>query len=229
MRGYGQFCPVALASEVFAERWTPLILRELLAGARRFVDLHRGVPRISRNLLSMRLSALQHAGIIERKAGANGRGCEYHLTTAGHEFRSVIDALGSWGYKWCTHDLRDEQIDPDHLMWILRRLVQIENLPERRVVVSFRFRQKPKCRFWLVLNRPEVDLCLLDPGFDVDLEVLAEVNALAQICLGHLSVSDAVRHGGLSLSGSRHYCKALSGWLGVSRFALSATGSTGAR
>jgi len=223
MKGYGQFCPVALGSEVFAERWTPLILRELLAGARRFVELHRGVPRMSRNLLSQRLAALEHAGSIERRAGANGRGAEYHLTTAGHEFRSVIDALGTWGYKWCTHDLRDENIDPDHLMWILRRLVRIVNLPEQRVVVFFRFRQDPKSRFWLVLARPEVDLCVVDPGFDIDVEVLADVNSLAQICLGHLSVSDAVSRGGMALSGSRQYCRALSSWLGVSRFALAAS------
>jgi DNA-binding HxlR family transcriptional regulator len=229
MKGYSQFCPVALASELFAERWTPLILRELLAGARRFADLHRGMPRISRNLLSQRLSMLVRAGIIERKAGANGKGCEYHLTTAGGEFRSVIDALGTWGYKWCTHDLQDEQIDPDHLMWVLRRLVRTDNLPEGRVVVCFRFRQDSKRRFWLVLNRPEVDLCLFDPGFDVDLEVLADVSALAQICLGHLSVRDAVTRSGLSLSGPRQYCRALPGWLGVSRFAVAAAGSNAAR
>jgi DNA-binding HxlR family transcriptional regulator len=219
MKGYGQFCPVALASEVFAERWTPLILRELLAGARRFADLHRGVPRMSRNLLTQRLGALQHAGIIERKVGANGRGCEYHLTEAGHEFRSVIDALGTWGYKWSTRDIRDEQIDADHLMWVLRRLVRTEKLPEERVVICFRFRQDPKRRFWLVLNRPEVDLCLFDPGFDIDLEVLADVTALARICLGRLSVNDATSRAGLSLTGPRHYCRAFSGWLGVSRFA----------
>lgn len=222
MKGYGQFCPVALASEVFAERWTPLILRELLAGARRFADLHRGVPRISRNLLTQRLLALQHAGIIERKTSANGRGHEYHLTAAGQEFRAVIDALGSWGYKWSTQDLRDEQIDPDHLMWALRRLVRRDNLPDHRVVVCFRFRQEPKRRFWLVLNREEVDLCLFDPGFDLDLEVLANVHALAEICLGHLSVSDAANRGGLTLSGPRAYCRALPTWLGVSRFALAA-------
>lgn len=228
MKGYGQFCPVALASEIFAERWTPLILRELLAGARRFAELHRGVPRMSRNLLSQRLSALEHAGIIERRTGAHRKACEYHLTIAGHEFRSVIDALGTWGYKWCTHDLRDENIDADHLMWILRRLILIANLPERRVVVCFRFRQEAKRRFWLVLNRPEVDLCLFDPGFDVDLEVVTDVNPLAQICLGHLSVRDAMSRGGLSLCGPRQYCRAFGSWLGVSRFALPAVRSTGA-
>jgi len=223
MRGYGQFCPVALAAEVFAERWTPLILRELLAGARRFADLHRGVPRMSRNLLTQRLDSLKHAGIIDRKPAPNGRGHEYFLTVAGQEFRSVIDALGTWGYKWSTRDLRDEHLDPDHLMWVLRRLIRIENLPERRVVVCFRFRQDPKRRFWLVLNRPEVDLCLFDPGFEVDVEVFADLGALAQICLGHLSFRDATCQGRVSLCGLKHYCKELSNWIGVSRFAPAAS------
>jgi DNA-binding HxlR family transcriptional regulator len=222
MKGYGQFCPVALAAEVFAERWTPLILRELLAGTRRFADLHRGVPRMSRNLLAYRLDALRHAGIIDRKVAANGRGHEYFLTSAGQEFRSVVDALGNWGYKWCTRDLRDEYLDPDHLMWVLRRLIRIENLPDRRVVVCFRFRQDPKRRFWLVLNRPEVDLCLFDPGFDVHVEVLADMKALAQICLGHLSLRDAACRNKVSLSGPKHYYQELSHWIGVSHFASAA-------
>ena len=139
MKGYGQFCPVALAAEVFAERWTPLILRELLSGAHHFADLHRGVPRISRNLLCQRLDALAHGGIIERRPAPNGRGHEYWLTAAGREFGPVIEALGIWGYKWAAHDLRDEHLDPDFLMWVMHRLVRIENLPERRVVILFRF------------------------------------------------------------------------------------------
>src|SRR5690349_10750346 len=134
MKGYGQFCPVALAAELFAERWTPLILRELFHGARRFVDIHRGVPRISRHLLALRLQALEHAGLVEHKVGATGRGGEYGLTEAGREFEPVIEALGVWGYKWTTRDLRDEHLDPDYIMWTGRRLVRIENQPDRRVV-----------------------------------------------------------------------------------------------
>lgn len=221
MKGYGQFCPVAMGAEVFAERWTPLILRELLAGARHFAHLHRGLPRISRNLLTLRLDALQHAGIIEKQVPANGRGYEYCLTAAGREFSPVIEALGTWGYKWCTRDLRDEQIDPDHLMWVLRRLVRIENLPLRRVVICFRFRQNPNRRFWLVLNRPEVDVCLKDPGFETDVQVLADLRALADICLGHLSFQTASWQGKVVLSGPSHYREELANWIGVTRFATS--------
>jgi DNA-binding HxlR family transcriptional regulator len=219
MKGYGQFCPVALAAEVFAERWTPLILRELLCGARRFAEIHRGVPRISRNLLCQRLDALAHSGIIERKPIAQRRGFEYHLSDAGREFGPVIESLGVWGYKWSSRDLRDENLDPDFLMWVLHRLVRTENLPDHRVVVFFRFNQAPKRRYWLILNRPEIDVCLFDPGFEIDLEVVADVRALANICLGHLSVVDAVRRGAVTLNGARQFCKKLPTWLGTAHYA----------
>ena len=222
MKGYGQFCPVALAAEVFAERWTPLILRELLSGARRFADIHRGVPRISRNLLCQRLDSLAHTGIIERKPIVNGRGFEYHLTGAGREFGPVIESLGAWGYKWSTRDLRDEHLDPDFLIWVLHRLMRKENLPDHRIVLFFQFQEKPKRRYWLVLNRPDVDVCLFDPGFGVDLEVLANVRALADICLGHLSVRDATARGWLTLVGTRPLCRTFPTWLGTAHYASAA-------
>jgi DNA-binding HxlR family transcriptional regulator len=222
MKGYGQFCPVALAAEVFAERWTPLILRELLSGARRFADIHRGVPRISRNLLCQRLDALAHSGIIDRKPIGNRRGFEYQLTDAGREFGPVIESLGAWGYKWSTRDLRDEDLDPDFLMWVMHRLVRTENLPDRRVVVFFKFRQAPKRRYWLVLNRTECDVCLFDPGFGIDLEVVADLRALAEICLGHLTVGDATKHGALTLSGARNFCRKFPTWLGTAHYASAA-------
>jgi len=219
MKGYGQFCPVALAAEVFAERWTPLILRELLSGARRFADIHRGVPRISRNLLCQRLDTLAHIGIIERKPLPRTRGSEYHLTQAGREFAPVVESLGVWGYKWSSRDLRDENLDPDFLMWVLHKLIRRENLPDHRVVVFFQFRQAPKRRYWLVLNRTDVDVCLFDPGFGVDLEVLSDLRALADICLGHLRLRDAVSRGWLMLSGARHVCKDFSNWVSPTHFA----------
>jgi DNA-binding HxlR family transcriptional regulator len=222
MKGYGQFCPVALAAEVFAERWTPLILRELLYGARRFSDIHRGVPRISRNLLCLRLDALVHSGIIERKPIANGRGFDYDLTTAGREFAPVIASLGAWGYKWSSRDLHDEHLDPDFIMWALHWLVRTENLPHRRVVILFQFRQSPKRRYWLVLSRPDVDVCLVDPGFEVDLEVVTEARTVADICLGHISVRDAANRGALTLSGAGHVRREFPTWLGTAHYTSAA-------
>lgn len=223
MKGYGQFCPVALAAEVFAERWTPLILRELLDGARRFADIHRGVPRISRHLLALRLRALEHAGVVEHKIARTGRGGEYGLTEAGREFAPVIESLGDWGYKWSTRNLRDEHLDPDYVMFAVHKLIRIDSLPERRVVVQFRLSEHPRRRYWLVLSRRDVDLCIIDPGFDVDLEVVAGTRALAEICLGHLRVAEAIGRGWLTATGPRQYCRDLERWLGVTPFAAIAS------
>lgn len=219
MSSYGQFCPVALGAEIFAERWTPLILRELLMGGRRFSDIHRGVPRMSKNLLTQRLHSLQRSGIIEQVPSDEGHGHEYRLTVAGRELGAVIDALGLWGYRWASKDLTDKDLDPDFLMWALRRMVRVDALPDERVVLLFRFRRHTDREFWLVLQRPEVDLCLFDPGYDVILEIESEVTALARVCLGQLSLPQAMRDGGVEVHGAPHHRSALASWLGVTRFA----------
>ncbi len=218
MTTYGQFCPVALGAEIFAERWTPLILRELLMGGRRFSDIQRGVPRMSKNLLTQRLHALQRSGIIEQRPAQDGHH-EYHLTVGGRELGAVIDALGTWGYRWASKDLADKNLDPDFLMWSLRRLVRIDAIPDKRVVLQFRFRGHKDRLFWLVLERPNVDLCLFDPGYEVNLEIEAEVQSLARVCLGHLALLQAMRDGGVEVHGAPHYRNALPNWLGVTRFA----------
>lgn len=219
MTAYGQFCPVALGAEIFAERWTPLIVRELLYGPRGFTDLHRGVPRISRNLLVQRLESLRRSGIIEQVLAAHGHRHEYRLTPAGRALGPVIDALGTWGYNWASKDLHDEQLDPDFLMWALRRLVRVDALPEERVVVVFHFRRHADRYFWLVLHRPDVDLCLNDPGYDVSLEVEGEVSALARVCLGQIDLPCAMRTAEIEVRGAPRYRRALASWLGVTRFA----------
>ena len=219
MTAYGQFCPVALGAEIFAERWTPLIVRELLISARGFSDLHRGVPRISKNLLVQRLESLRRSGIIEQVAVGGGHRHEYRLTVAGRALGPVIDALGTWGYNWASKDLHDEELDPDFLMWSLRRLVRVDELPDERVVVMFRFRQHTDRLFWLVLHRPDVDLCLYDPGYEVGLEVESTVAALARVCLGQTDLPCAVRSAEIEVHGAPRYRRALSSWLGVTRFA----------
>jgi len=219
MSAYGQYCPVALGAEIFAERWTPLILRELLLGARRFGAIQRGVPRMSRNLLTQRLVSLQGAGILERRAATGGRGFEYQLTEAGRELQGVIDALGTWGYRWASKDLTGTDLDPDFIMWSLRRMVRVDALPEGQVVVHVRFRGDAKHRYWLVLKRPEADLCLFDPGFDVDVELRAEPESLAHVCLGHLQLAQAVKAGGIELTGAPRHRRGICEWLGVTRFA----------
>jgi DNA-binding HxlR family transcriptional regulator len=219
MRGYGQFCPVALGAEVFAERWTPLILRELLAGSHRFSELQRGLPRIPRALLAQRLGSLERAGLIERRPTRAGRGSEYHLSPAGLSFRPVVEALGHWGYQWAAEQLRPDNLDAGLLMWFLRRRVQVDRLPAARVTVQFAFRDAEKRSFWLVLHRPDVDLCLTDPGFDTDLCVTTDVRTFTRVYLGHTSIAHALGDGSVAMQGASDLRRGFSGWLGLSPFA----------
>jgi DNA-binding HxlR family transcriptional regulator len=219
MSTYGQFCPVALGAEIFAERWTPLIVRELLMGSRRFCDIQRGNPKISKNLLTRRLQSLCSSGIIELVPAESGHGHEYQLTVAGRELGAVIDALGTWGYRWASKDITDKHLDPGWLMWVLRRMIRVDALPDERVVLLFRFRRHTDQLFWLVLHRPEVDLCLFDPGYELSLEIDAEVEALARVMLGKGSLLDAIRCGGVEVHGAPRYRNALPSWIGMTRFA----------
>lgn len=219
MSTYGQFCPIALGAEIFAERWTPLIVRELLLGARRFCDIQRGVPRISRNLLTQRLESLQGSGIIERLATDGGQRHEYRLTVAGRELGAVLEALGTWGYRWASKDLTNKDLDPGFLMWVLRRSFRVDALPDERVVLLFQFRRHKGQFFWLVLQRPDVDLCVFDPGYEVNLEIDAEVEALARVYLGRASLRQLMRSGEVEVHGAPRYRNALPNWLGVTHFA----------
>lgn len=178
MYRYGQFCPIAVACEVFAERWTPLVRRELAAGSRRFNELQRGVPLMSRTLLAQRLRELEAAGLVERVPKPNGHGFEYRLRPAGEELKPIILQLGEWGRRWVYTRVSREDLDPGLLMWDMHRRIHTDALPERRVVVQFEFLGLPRGskgakHWWLVLERPDVELCLKDPGYAVDLLVTA--------------------------------------------------------
>jgi DNA-binding HxlR family transcriptional regulator len=224
MRGYGQFCPVAVACEVFAERWTPLILREMFCGSRRFNDLRRGMPLISRTLLAQRLQTLEESGVIESSPLANGRGREYRLTQAGEEFRAVIDRLGEWGQRWIHGRVSPENLDAGLLMWDIHRRIAVDRLPAERVVARFDFRGTPVGyrglrTLWLILQRPEVDLCLKDPGFEADIVVSADLRAITKVWLGDLRFSEALRSRAIVVEGPRKWTQALPGWLLLSGFA----------
>ena len=224
MKGYGQFCPVAVASEIFAERWTPLILRELFSGSRRFNEIRSGMPLISRTLLAQRLHQLEDAGVIESAPLNAGRGREYRLTPAGKEFREVVERLGEWGQRHAAHQFAPGNLDPALLMWTMHRRIDVAHLPSPRVVVRFELRGMPsRClrlqTCWLVLERSGVDVCMKDPGFEVNLTVRADVGALARVWAGHLLWADAVRTGGIKLDGPAPLAQAFPGWLQLSHFA----------
>jgi DNA-binding HxlR family transcriptional regulator len=224
MKSYGQFCPVAVACEIFAERWTPLILRELLTGSRRFNEIRSGVPLISRTLLAQRLHHLEEAGVIESAPLHAGRGREYQLTKAGKEFREVVERLGEWGQRHAAQQFAPDNLDPQLLMWAMHRRIDVSHLPAPRVVVRFELRGVPsRClrmwMCWLVLERSGVDVCMRDPGFAVDMTVHADVGALARVWTGHLGWADAVRSGGIKLEGPKALVQAFPGWLQLSHFA----------
>lgn len=221
--GFGQICPVAVACEVFAERWTPLILREMLAGSQHFNEIHRGVPLISRALLVSRLRRLEARGVIVREPVPGGRGHRYRLTEAGREFHSVIEGLGTWGQRWTARVERDN-LDPGFLMWNVRRHIALDRLPPRRMVVRFKYggvpvRYRGPRRFWLLLERTQVDLCVEDPGFEVDLYVDADLTAMARWWLGDTTFEDALRSRKIQLTGSRQLARAFPSWFMLSRFA----------
>lgn len=229
-RGYGQFCPVALAAEVLAERWTPLVVRELLCGSVRFNDLQRGVPRMSSALLARRLKELQFAGIVERRRGAGGS-FEYHLTAAGRELFPVVEKMGLWAQRWLRHDLvNTANLDPDLLMWDIRRNVLAKSLPsDSRYVAEFRLSGVPisQRRYWLVFEHGVVDLCYRNPGFEVDLFVEANLRVLTQVWLGHIPIEQAIRDGRLRLDGSRGDVAAFRSWFTLNVFAPAGREPTG--
>ncbi|MGB7541975.1 MAG: helix-turn-helix domain-containing protein [Burkholderiales bacterium] len=221
--GFGQFCPVAVACEVFAARWTPIILRELFAGAQQFNEIHRGIPLISRPLLVRRLRQLEAAGVITREPLPTGRGRRYCLTEAGKEFHSVIDGLGAWGQRWTVRVDR-KNLDPGFLIWNMRRRIALDRLPPRRVVVRFKFSgvaatyRGPRI-FWLMLERTQADLCIEDPGFEVDLYVEADLAAMAKVWLGDVPFESVLRSNEVRLVGSRELVKMFPSWLMLSHFA----------
>jgi DNA-binding HxlR family transcriptional regulator len=219
MSTYGQFCPVAKAAEIFAERWTPLILRELLSGSHRFNELERGLPRISRTLLTQRLRTLEEVGLVERRVGSGGRTPEYHLTQAGEDLFDVIVRLGEWSQRWFNPLLDLDNLDPQLLMWDIHRRLNSESLPSRQVVVQFDFRGDRTGSYWLILEPGAPSVCWDPPGFEIDLVVAADTMALHRVWLGHQSLANALRSGEVALDGPRELTRAFPEWLALSTFA----------
>jgi DNA-binding HxlR family transcriptional regulator len=221
MSGYGQFCPVAQALEVVGERWTLLIVRELLCGNYRFGEILHGVPLISRSLLSQRLKALEDARLVERRARPAGNGHEYHLTPAGRELQPIVFGLGTWGQRWVRSDRDGGNLDPVLLMWDLRRNLDPECLPRQPTVVMFWFRdlKGKRSRYWLKVDRPEVELCLTNPGLEVELTVETTLRTMVDVWMGDRDVDDAIRGGAIDLKGAPGLTRGFPGWLLLSPFA----------
>jgi DNA-binding HxlR family transcriptional regulator len=220
---YKQFCPVAMAAEILCTRWTVVLLRELIAGSTRFNDLRRGVPRMSPALLSQRLKELEAAGIICRRPSPTEPGVlEYHLTDAGRELEPVVEAFGIWGQRWVAADISLQHLDVSLLMWDMRRNLDPTPMPKRRCVIQFLYPELPPAqRSWWLLVGPDigVDLCSVDPGFEVDLYVSTDLRTMTAIWMGVETVSSAQRAERLYLSGDRQLATDMQTWLGLSPFA----------
>jgi DNA-binding HxlR family transcriptional regulator len=220
---YKQFCPVAMAAEILCTRWTVVLLRELVAGSTRFNDLRRGVPRMSPALLSQRLKDLETAGVVSRTRARGASGVvEYRLTAAGRALEPLVEAFGMWGQRWLETERSLHNLDVSLLMWDMRRNLDPTPLPARRSVVQFQYPELPPAqRSWWLLVEPNigVDLCALDPGFDVDLYVSTDLRTMTAIWTGVDTVRDAVRTQRLQLTGDRRLAAAMPSWLGLSRFA----------
>jgi len=220
---YNQFCPVAMAAEILGTRWTLLVLRELVVGSTRFNDLRRGLPRMSPALLSKRLKELELAGVVARAPVAGEPGVyEYRLTQAGRELKPVVEAVGIWGQRWIETDVSLENLDPDLLMWDMRRNIDPKPMPQRRNVIQVIFTdQKEARRNWWLIVEPEhgVDLCSVDPGFDVDLYLTTDLRTMTRIWMGYISIAQAKEQGGLIVTGNKQLEAELGSWLMLSSFA----------
>ena len=220
---YRQFCPVAMAAEVVGTRWTLVLLRELVAGSTRFNDLRRGVARMSPTLLAKRLRELEAAGIVQRApVPAEPAHLAYELTEAGRDLTPVVEAIGMWGQKWIETEASLANLDPGLLMWDMRRNLPPSPMPARRSVVAFRYTDQPQTRrqWWLIVERGgEVDLCSIDPGFEVHIHVETDLSCMTEIWMGLTTTDAAVRDDRLTLIGDRHLAATMQQWLGLSPFA----------
>jgi DNA-binding HxlR family transcriptional regulator len=217
---YGQFCPVAMAAEIICSRWTALILREMLCGTTRFNDLRRGVPLMSPTLLSKRLKELTEAGVIAVKRTGQQGVAEYKLTEAGEDLRGVIMSLGTWGQRWVESSLSLKNLDPSLLMWDMRRHLVASLLPDRRCTVKFTYAELGgRKSWWIVSEAGEVDLCSVDPGYDVDLYVSASLHAMTAVWMGVSTLKAELDAGNITLTGDKAVARSMQQWLGLSPFA----------
>ena len=217
MRTYGQYCPIARGAEIFAERWTPLIIRNMYLGCGSFSEILEGAPGLSRTLLSQRLKQLERLGVVESSPKLEGRGHRYELTSAGHELFTVCKSLGEWGARWL--EIAPENLDPFVALWSMCNALRRDRLPDRRVVIRFDFtgRQRPE-RYWLLIELGDTEICKTYPGPE-DLYITAEAEAFVKWHAGQLTWTQATRHGRIQLDGPSWLVRAFPTWNARSKFA----------
>ncbi|MCV2866419.1 winged helix-turn-helix transcriptional regulator [Albidovulum sediminicola] len=214
MKGYGQFCPIAKAAEIFCERWTALVIRNLGAGAERFNDIHRGVPHMSATLLTRRLRQLEAEGLVQRRRSPTGRSWTYHLTEAGAEFLPLVGALGIWGQRWTRRELTEGELDLGLLIWGLEHSVDPLAFGSKRHVLRLSVSDQPehKRRYWFVCEEGGLDLCVSDPGGATDLFLDATLETLIRIYRGDVALEAAIADGRLQADGAPRHLRRLRQW-----------------
>lgn len=205
-KGYGQFCPLAMAMEILAERWTLLVVREILCGSTRFNEIQRGVPRMSSALLAKRLKELEHTGIITHQPAPGGGGALYRPTPAGQDLLPVLVGMGNWAQSWKRGGMIDDRnLDPKLLMWDIHRRIDISLIPDdRRFVIQFLFDGMPASQrlYWLMINNGGTEVCTKYPGFEIDLHVSCPLRVLTEIWLGHETMAAVLRREVMLLEGA---------------------------
>lgn len=216
---YGQFCPVAKAAEIVAERWTPLVIRELICGSTRFNEIRRGIPLMSPSLLSSRLRDLERVGVIVRRS--SGRDVTYELTESGRELEEFVEVLGNWGKRWTGSEYLDAELDPGILMLDMRRNVAFDAVPDERLTIEFELDgpSDRRSRYWLVLADRDADVCLDDPGYEPDVRVEAKLRDFIGAWMGDIPLDRAIRSRLIRLTGRREYCRQFPSWFRRSAFA----------
>ncbi|HEY0857304.1 MAG TPA: winged helix-turn-helix transcriptional regulator [Albitalea sp.] len=210
---YGQFCPIAKALEVLGERWTLLVARELLMGSTQFSQLQRGLPKISPTTLSKRLAEMQDAGLVVRRRIPQQDGHEYRLTAAGRELQPLIGVMAEWGMRWARAQMADDELDVGALMADIERRLVPEALPGGRTVLHFRFTDLDRFGAWWVrIDGGDVEVCLHDPGDDVDVYFTSTLRTLTEVWMGDVALSDARRSGALKVVGHDAWLRTLSAW-----------------
>jgi DNA-binding HxlR family transcriptional regulator len=218
VRTYGQYCPIARGAEIFAERWTPLIIRNLYLGCGNFTRILEGAPGLSRTLLSQRLEQLERIGVVKSARKARGRGSHYELTPAGHELFVVCRSLGEWGARWL--EIAPENLDPLVALWSMGNALRRDRLPDRRVVIRFDFTGRPRReRYWLLIELGDTEICKTYSGLDEDLYITADAEAFVKWHAGQLSWAQATRDGRIQLDGSPSLVRAFPTWNARSMFA----------
>lgn len=217
---FGQFCPVSKALEVLGERWTLMVTRELLMGSTRFNELQRGLGMISPTILTKRLNELAEAGIIIRRKIPGQRGYEYLVTDMGRELLPIIKSIGDWGMRWTRSTLPDTELDLEHLMVYLERAVVPSKLPGTSSVIKFHFTDiEEPAEWWILVNGDTTDVCIKDPGKDVDVYLTTDVRTMIQLWMGEADYGAAVRAGSLKLVGPTALTRDVKSWLTPSVFA----------